>query len=255
MTYSEAIEYIRKESHEQPINSDGQDAYIIAIYAMQKLNEYEAKLRELYGECDGMIETVIDSLVKYNKSIGIKTPFKYRLLTDYDVDLWDECKQLGTIKEVREAIEEFQIIKSADEDLEYYIQELKQAKYDIETFWEEPTKLSKAMGMAIKALKENQEYKKIVALEELEQLRETNLTGIELAQLACMLIHLQKYEQLGTLEEVREAVEKQIPKKPKGDYNSVPHYRCPNCNRAVKLYSDSAKGKICRWCGQRIDWG
>lgn len=65
---------------------------------------------------------------------------------------------------------------------------------------------------------------------------------------------LQQYKQLGTLEEVREAVEKQKKKKPKGDLHSVPHYRCPNCNSTVKLYQNSKKDEICKWCGQRIEW-
>lgn len=40
MDYQEAIEYMRKESHRQTVNSEGQDAYIIAISAMQELQEY-----------------------------------------------------------------------------------------------------------------------------------------------------------------------------------------------------------------------
>lgn len=51
-----------------------------------------------------------------------------------------------------------------------------------------------------------------------------------------------------------EALEKQIPKKPKGDYHSVPHYRCPVCNKSVKTYEDSYKIPFCCWCGQRLDW-
>lgn len=66
---------------------------------------------------------------------------------------------------------------------------------------------------------------------------------------------LNEYKQFGTPEEVREAVEKRKAKKPKGDLHSVPHYRCPNCNSTVKLYQNSVKDEICRWCGQVIDWG
>lgn len=62
---------------------------------------------------------------------------------------------------------------------------------------------------AIQALKENQEYKKLGTLEEIKLLKETHLTGVELAQISCMLKQLAEYEKLGTLEEVREAVEKQ----------------------------------------------
>lgn len=41
MDYQEAIEYMRKEAHRQTVNSEGQDAYIIAISAMQELQEYK----------------------------------------------------------------------------------------------------------------------------------------------------------------------------------------------------------------------
>ena len=51
-----------------------------------------------------------------------------------------------------------------------------------------------------------------------------------------------------------DVMEKQIPKKPKGDYHSVPHYRCPVCNKSVKTYEDSYKIPFCCWCGQRLDW-
>ena len=51
-----------------------------------------------------------------------------------------------------------------------------------------------------------------------------------------------------------EALEKQILKKPKGDYGSVPHYRCPTCNKGVVMYEDSYKFPCCYWCGQKLDW-
>lgn len=41
MDFQEAIEYMRKESHKQCVNSEEQDAYIITISAMQKLQEYK----------------------------------------------------------------------------------------------------------------------------------------------------------------------------------------------------------------------
>lgn len=52
----------------------------------------------------------------------------------------------------------------------------------------------------------------------------------------------------------KEALEKQIPKKPIGDLDSVPHYRCPYCNRAVKLYENDRGFDFCPDCGQHIDW-
>lgn len=50
-----------------------------------------------------------------------------------------------------------------------------------------------------------------------------------------------------------EALEKQIPKKPK-DYDSVPHHRCPNCNSAIRVYCDDPYDPVCKFCGQAIDW-
>lgn len=94
------------------------------------------------------------------------------------------------------------------------------------------------------------------AIWEIEDKQEVIKKINEACVIACDAIdELQEYKQLGTLEEVREAVEKQKAKEPKGDLHSVPHYRCPNCNSTVKLYQNSVKDEICRWCGQVIDWG
>ena len=56
-------------------------------------------------------------------------------------------------------------------------------------------------------------YKQFGTLEEMKLLKETHLTGVELAQISCMLKQLAEYEKIGTLEEVRDAVEKQREKK------------------------------------------
>lgn len=53
---------------------------------------------------------------------------------------------------------------------------------------------------------------------------------------------------------IMQALEKQIPKKPKGDYHSVPHYRCPSCNSAVKVFEDAHEYHWCLYCGQALDW-
>lgn len=51
-----------------------------------------------------------------------------------------------------------------------------------------------------------------------------------------------------------ECIEKQIPKKPKGDFHSVPHHRCPTCNCAIRLYEKDNCDLFCKFCGQAIDW-
>lgn len=61
--------------------------------ALKKLKEYEdleEQLEKVYGEHDGLLETAVKSLVKYN---GEK-PRKARLLTDEDADRWEEYKKL-----------------------------------------------------------------------------------------------------------------------------------------------------------------
>ncbi len=59
---------------------------------------------------------------------------------------------------------------------------------------------------------------------------------------------LQKYKQLGTLEEVREAVEKQKRKKPCASNRC---YVCPHCGLVASL---RIKHNYCDACGQHIDW-
>ena len=60
----------------------------------------------------------------------------------------------------------------------------------------------------------------------------------------------QEYKHLGTLEEVREAVERQHAKKPYpmlGIYGRV--YECKECGNELEMYS-----KYCPFCGQKQDW-
>ena len=52
---------------------------------------------------------------------------------------------------------------------------------------------------------------------------------------------------------VKEALEKQMPKKSIVDFHSAARYRCPNCNSTVKLYYDSPIFPFCSYCGQSLD--
>lgn len=45
-----------------------------------------------------------------------------------------------------------------------------------------------------------------------------------------------------------------IGEKPRGDFHSVPHYRCPACGNAVKLFEDSPAVSRCEYCGQMLNW-
>lgn len=70
-------------------------------------------------------------------------------------------------------------------------------------------------------------------------------------QLAEWLEELKQYRAIGTLEECREAVEKQTDEKPTAVLGTFggKEYECKNCGSAV-CYGD----EYCRWCGQKLDW-
>ena len=56
------------------------------------------------------------------------------------------------------------------------------------------------------------------------------------------------------LEKAKEALEKQIPKKPTDKTLEYDGYygRCPGCNRVIYDYKDRNR---CYNCGQALDWG
>lgn len=73
----------------------------------------------------------------------------------------------------------------------------------------------------------------------------------EACLVACEAIdELQEHRQLGTLEEVREAVEKQHPEEPMRDcvYKHQTRW-CAKCKRIV-----IRRWKHCPICGQKLDW-
>lgn len=60
------------------------------------------------------------------------------------------------------------------------------------------------------------------------------------------------------------ALEKQIPKKPKisrstigtmwGKEIKTRHYACPSCKSIFLFAKDEVKGNCCKHCGQALDW-
>lgn len=60
---------------------------------------------------------------------------------------------------------------------------------------------------------------------------------------------LMSYRQIGTLDEVREAVEKRKRKKPRATTNRC--YVCPHCGLVTSI---KIKHNYCDACGQHIDW-
>ena len=56
--------------------------------------DLEQKLYGIYGECDGLLELIVDHFVKWGGEFIGDKPAKSRLLTDEDVDKWLNWKSL-----------------------------------------------------------------------------------------------------------------------------------------------------------------
>ena len=84
-------------------------------------------------------------------------------------------------------------------------------------------------------------------MNELQMYKDGKLCLIPESVYSKQCAELDAYKQLGTLEEVRKAVEKQRKVKPKdGEY-------CPICHTFLKD-EDDVPGFYCMNCGKAIDW-
>ena len=64
---------------------------------LKKYEDMEEKLAKIYGECDNLLELVIDLLIKHtNAKLHIGEPIKARLLTNDTVDKWQRWKKADT---------------------------------------------------------------------------------------------------------------------------------------------------------------
>lgn len=95
----------------------------------------------------------------------------------------------------------------------------------------------------------------ISALQELDKYHKTGLTPKQVAENISELNAIKRilghYQQLGTLEEVRELVEKQKAAHPLemlGIFGEK-EYECINCGNTVPHMD-----KYCKWCGKAQDW-
>ena len=127
MTDNEAIERIIKSACSSKKCHDGclygeknceYDAAIIALKEVQRYREMDRRLREAYGDCDGLLETAVDGFCKHS-NVDIGNPIKARLLTDEDVDKWDAYREIGTVEECREAVEKQKPKKPKDVEYDY----------------------------------------------------------------------------------------------------------------------------------------
>ena len=100
---------------------DKRDAVLQAIKALEEICQYreiKERLKAVYGECDGLLETAVDqavenavSILEKHEGIDIGDPYKSRLLTDEDVDKWEAYKAIGTPDECRTAVEKQRLKK------------------------------------------------------------------------------------------------------------------------------------------------
>lgn len=75
-----------------------------------------------------------------------------------------------------------------------------------------------------------------------------------LAEATELLEEVEQYRALGTVEELKEAREKQVAKKPIGRHTD---YKCSVCGRRVRSGKGSSsrqRDNFCQRCGTKIDW-
>ena len=68
------------------------------------------------------------------------------------------------------------------------------------------------------------------------------------------LKEIQRYREIGTVEECREAVEKQKPKKPKDVEYDYSYFVCDACGGWIYVSDDFESHHYCLNCGQAIQW-
>lgn len=70
------------------------------------------------------------------------------------------------------------------------------------------------------------------------------------------LVQVEQYRALGTVEELKEAREKQLAKKPIWIKRSVTKFQvCPCCSNAEHYQMIFKSQKYCSECGQALKWG
>ena len=111
-----------------------------------------------------------------------------------------------------------------------------------------------ALEVALYALKEIQNYRKLGTLEELAKAKKYIDLAKKHGTIGEMIDECAEYESIGTVEECREAVEKQRPKKPRNIEYDYSYFVCPNCGEGIYVFEDFENHKFCLNCGQAIQW-
>lgn len=119
--------------------------------------------------------------------------------------------------------------------------------------------LGQAAFTAIEYIKKLQQYREIGTLEELERAKRYIDLAKRHGTIGKVIDECAAYEEIGTVEECREAVEKQKEKKCVIDHRSDHmYYRCPSCGQiqlSTYAHGFSRLGRItkyCENCGQAL---
>lgn len=79
--------------------------------------------------------------------------------------------------------------------------------------------------------------------------------GTKVYEIAISAIkEVQQYREIGTVEECREAMEKQIPRKPRDVEYDYSYFVCDNCGTAIYTSDEFDGHHYCLNCGQAIEW-
>lgn len=120
-------------------------------------------------------------------------------------------------------------------------------------------KFFEALDMAIEALEEIQQYREIGTVEEIKSVKKYIALKRRCGTPTNTIDLCAEYVAIGTVEECREAVEKQKPKTPdyEGDgyadgYMVYDTWICPNCGKQYEVDYDDYDH--CPKCGQAIQW-
>ena len=64
------------------------------VTELKEYRDLKERLNSIYGECDGLLEVVVEHLERHEGSVLTEPVFKARLLTAGEADRWEEWKSL-----------------------------------------------------------------------------------------------------------------------------------------------------------------
>lgn len=239
--------------------------------ANKKLKYYEdleESLEQIYGECDGLIETAVNTLVKYANTHlekEIDSIAKARLLTDETVDKWEQWKEADEQGKLmilpvkpgdtvyvphRGRIQQMEIFAISIGKFGIWFAEWKLKNGEGLYPWLHgfnEVAIGKSVFLTEQAAKEalekmsNDLISKKITYQDLQNIRNgKDKTKYNRDELSSM---------------IDAAVEKQIPKKPNEHDKKRGMFTCGNCGKVI-AYGNSGhlSHKYCLLCGQAIDW-